>query len=66
MKKLSPKINAYCTYCKAAGKEKVKAIWVTSNYDKSNRACDEHKELLPPPFSDTHLSEADYQTWMRL
>lgn len=66
MKRLSPKINTYCTYCKAEGKEKVKAFWVTSNYDKRNRACDEHKHLLPEEKRDDHYTEADYQTWMRL
>lgn len=66
MKRLNPKINAYCTYCKAEGKEKIKALWVTSNWDKSNRACEDHKHLLPKLELDNHLSEADYQTWMRL
>lgn len=66
MKKLSPKINSYCTYCKVEGRLKVRAWWVVSNYDKQNRACDDHKDMLPKPKKDDYYTEADYQTWMRL
>lgn len=65
----------YCTYCKP---QKVHAIW-RNTYLRSEQkicfACDAHKHLLidgqkhvpaTQPSVSEHLTEADYQTWMRL
>lgn len=70
MKKIKPHINTYCSFCKAAGLEKVRAVWRLS-YDRVNRACDIHRPDLEA--FETRLraldgdpSEADQQTWMKL
>lgn len=70
MKRIAAHVNTYCTFCRAAGVEKVKASWRIS-YDFDNRACDAHKSELAAIEQDRkaldgHYSEADYQTWMRL
>lgn len=70
MKKIAPHINTYCTFCKAAGVEKVRAIWRLS-YDLHNRACDAHRPDLEAIETrrreqDNHTSEADEQTWRKL
>lgn len=70
MKKVKPHVNTYCTFCKAAGVEKVRAVWRTS-YDLTNRACDAHRPDLEAIEArrrelNEHHSEADHQTWMKL
>jgi hypothetical protein len=70
MKRVAPHVNCYCTFCKSEGKEKVRALWRIS-YDSSNRACDDHRPDLQKIEEerrklDSHHSEADCQTWMRL
>lgn len=65
----------YCTFCKP---HKVSAIY-RNRYleidDKISFACEDHKDLLidgsKKPISteendETDLTEADYQTWMRI
>jgi hypothetical protein len=70
MKRIAAHVNTYCTFCRAAGVEKVRALWRIS-YDHDNRACDAHKPDLQAieldrKRLDGNYSEADYQTWMRL
>ena len=70
MKRLAPKATYYCTFCKAEGNMKEKAMWRIS-YNFQNHACDRHKVNLlaieeKRRLLDSHLSEADYQTWMKL
>jgi hypothetical protein len=70
MKRIAAHVNTYCTFCRSAGTEKVKAIWRIS-YDHANRACEAHKADLQAiedeqRHANGHYSEADYQTWMRL
>ena len=57
--------NLYCSFCRP---EKVPAIWRQEGrlYNhKDGYACEAHKDLIPVD-RDEHLTEADYQTWMRL
>lgn len=70
MKKIAAHINTYCTFCRAAGIEKVKAVWRIS-YDLHKRACDAHRSDLEKieqkqREQDGHYTEADHQTWMKL
>lgn len=70
MKRIAKHVNTYCTFCKSKGIEKQPALWRVS-YDLTNRACDLHRPDLQEIEDkrrkiDGHLSEADYQTWMRL
>ena len=54
----------YCTFCKLEKDgERVDAIYRRSWSDEL--ACEEHKYKLEEQ-EDSHLTEADYQTWMRL
>lgn len=58
--------NFYCSFCKPA---KVDAIWRKSGIGcdfGKDLACDIHKHLIKEPIENEHLTEADYQTWMRL
>lgn len=49
----------YCTFCKP---ERVDAIWRDW---RCNLACNKHKDNLDNDNND-NLTEADYQTWMKL
>lgn len=49
----------YCTFCKP---KRVDAVWRDSYL---HFACEEHKDKLSGE-DDSHMSEADYQTWGRL
>ncbi|WP_157381940.1 hypothetical protein [Burkholderia ubonensis] len=51
----------YCCECRKTG-PRVKAHWNHGGRDY----CDEHKPPPTPTLNDERLSEADYQTWMRL
>ena len=51
----------YCCECKKLG-PRVKAHWTQGGRDY----CDAHKDKPAPSLNAEHLSEADYQTWMRL
>lgn len=64
-KRIKPRINSYCTYCKEEGREKVRAEWRIP-YNYAHRACDEHKSRLPEPTPDDHITEGDRQSWMRV
>jgi ribosomal protein L44E len=70
MKKIPNHISTYCSFCKRDGVEKVKAIWRLS-YNSIDRACDAHKQNLAEIEDlqrkmDSHYTEGDYQSWMRL
>ena len=69
VKRIAPQVNSYCTYCKAEGREKVKARWRIPFADR-HRACDEHKPALEAleakERDDNHYTEADHQTWLKL
>ncbi|MEG1121240.1 MAG: hypothetical protein RSE62_03455 [Citrobacter sp.] len=66
LKRIAPHVVTYCTFCRAEGKEKVRAAWRMTWNDK-DRACDDHKGSMPKPAPrDEHHTEADYQTWMKL
>jgi hypothetical protein len=66
---IKPEHITNCIYCKVTGK-KVQAVWHLTGANK--QACDEHKHKLVEIITaehrgnDDHLSEADYQTWMKL
>lgn len=69
MKRIASHVNSYCPFCKAEGVDKVKAIWRLHYI--SDRACEHHKQDLRlledrRKVLDSHYTEADYQTWMRL
>jgi hypothetical protein len=64
MKRIKAHVNSYCQFCKADGKDKVRATW-RDDYNHQ-RACDAHKGQIKECQDDGHRSEADYQTWMRL
>lgn len=51
----------YCCVCKKLG-PRVKAHWT----HRGQSFCNEHKDKAAPSLNDDRLSEADYQTWMRL
>jgi hypothetical protein len=51
--------NIYCPYCKP---EKVNATYRTSGW--TDVSCEKHKNNLYE--DDDRLTEADYQTWMRI
>lgn len=51
----------YCPYCKP---DRVDAVWRTFGW--RDQACDKHKFELAKWEDSGHLTEADYQTWMRL
>lgn len=58
--------NIYCDHCKP---EKVDAIYRVSgfaNHELGQFACEDHKHLIIDPEDSHHLTEADYQTWMRV
>lgn len=59
--RIKPYINVLCTYCKAEGRENVRAEWHIP-YVYGYRACDEHKSRLPEPTPDDHTTEGDYQS----
>ena len=56
--------NIYCSFCKP---EKAKAKWRDRVYasHKNGFACEKHKDLLRAE-KEEDLSEADYQSWMRI
>ena len=57
--------NIYCSFCRP---EKVDAVWRRQGLfcsHKDGYACNLHKELIYDD-RDDHLTEADYQTWMRV
>lgn len=62
MRRLKPKQRtARCKYCKRQGVSRP-SMW-RDGYDT---ACDEHRADLERDIRDDgHLTEADYQTWMR-
>lgn len=56
----------YCAYCKPA---RVRAVYRSTRGIGIKLACENHKESLiahEGPTESDHLTEADYQTWMRL
>ena len=59
--------NIYCDHCKL---QKVDAVWRAShsaNHQLGDFACEVHKRLIYEGcIGDDHLTEADYQTWMRV
>jgi hypothetical protein len=71
VRRYKPQVNAYCTYCKEVGAEKVKAFWYLT-HDHSKRACESHKANLAVQLEADQQreqqdpSEADYQTWHKL
>lgn len=69
MRKLKANQNFNCSFCKQEGK-KTKAIYRTWGFYYA--ACEAHKELgeqedskISEELSNPHLTEADYQTWVR-
>ena len=56
--------NIYCSFCRPM---KVDAVWRKSGYATHSNgfACEDHKSLIKDEKLED-LSEADYQTWMRL
>lgn len=58
--------NIYCDHCKP---KKVDAVWRKCGFayhEKLDFACDKHKNLIKISVENDHLTEADYQTWMKL
>lgn len=58
--------NIYCDHCKP---EKLDAVYRVSGYAShalGHFACEEHKHLVIDPEESQRLTEADYQTWMRV
>jgi hypothetical protein len=51
----------YCCVCRKLG-PRVKAHW----QHEGREYCDAHKPDAKPALPGDRLSEADYQTWMRL
>lgn len=57
--------NIYCDYCKP---KKVDAIYRKvgfASHDSGDFACEEHRDKIKVEI-EKGLSEADYQTWMKL
>ena len=56
----------YCSFCRKEHR-KVIAVWRVNGLasHENGFACDEHYNLLPEE-RDDRITEADYQTWMRL
>ena len=69
MKKLKPnQLGPWCSYCPA---KTTRAAYKQSGYMAKKHCCAEHipdlqAEELADCQRDGHLTEADYQTWMRL
>lgn len=62
MRRLKGNQRHGCDYCRREGK-KEPAVWT----EAGETACDAHKKTLADRRrSDDHLTEADYQTWVRL
>ena len=57
--------NIYCDHCKPI---RVNATWRKSGFadhKQGDFACEIHKDLIQD-YSDSHITEADFQTWHRL
>lgn len=61
MKKLKPHQKHGCDFCRKED-GKTPAVWAEAGI----HACNGHKQKLIENRDDGHLTEADYQTWMRL
>ena len=59
--------GAKCSFCRP---KKVPVVWKAEGFlDHKNIACNEHRDMIkdePFELRQKHLTEADYQTWMRL
>ena len=58
--------NIYCSYCRP---KKVAAIYRIAGLGadhKTDFACEFHKDRLDRIDDKGYLTEADYQTWMRI
>lgn len=69
MKKLKSKDVRYCTYCRASD-TRTRAAWRSNSLALSKTACPEHRQDLQrdearSAAADSHMSEADHQTWGR-
>lgn len=66
MRKTSKKMQdggAKCDHCRPL---KVTATWKEGGF-RAGLACDKHKDLLSSEeLDDGRLTEADYQTWVKL
>jgi hypothetical protein len=62
MKKI--KYHAFCQECNELGFEVV-AVWKSNRTALPMRMCEEHKHIIQEAESrdDSHMSEADHQTW---
>lgn len=68
MKRLKPQMTCYCKWCRPA---KVPALYISDSRDQRETACEGHKANLLAIDEqrrklDSHHSEADHQTWMKL
>ena len=70
IKKLKQDQSGKCSYC-LENKVDTPAVWMSSRLTFKRFACIEHVENLKKETQlqhkyDSHMSEADYQTWGRL